>query len=72
MLGGEPDQRLKTVLKAETDWYGEIAFTDDLMIKNAGQYAFYVTNLKTLVEVDDNTTPPSQFEKLGDQTRELP
>ncbi|HWL09647.1 MAG TPA: inverse autotransporter beta domain-containing protein [Planctomicrobium sp.] len=36
--------------------YGEIAFTDELIIQNAGQYAFYVTNLKTLVEVDDKGT----------------
>ncbi|HWL10106.1 MAG TPA: inverse autotransporter beta domain-containing protein, partial [Planctomicrobium sp.] len=36
--------------------HGRIAFMKDLIIQNAGQSAFYVTNLETLVEVDDRGT----------------
>lgn len=36
--------------------HGRIAFTGDLIIRDAGQSAFFVTNLETLVEVDDRGT----------------
>lgn len=35
---------------------GRIAFTDQLIVKDSGLSAFYVTNLETLVEVDDKGT----------------